>query len=310
MFSKIIATLSALVTSFVMLFIPASQPGELPETSMPVVNVNPNPIAKAETYQDVTVMSYNVYIRGDNLRAPDVRAEYITTNIKNHMPDSFGVQEADKAWTDRLEAALPEYARTGAYRDDGKEAGESSSVFYLKDKYNLVESGDFWLSETPDKPSLGWDAACNRICTYAVLENKETGFRYVHFNAHFDHVGNQAMAESVALLSNKIADLYPDLPVVVTGDFNFPEGSANYQNVLKSGLRDTKFLAETSDSGATYHGYQLIVATDKPIDYILVNDYASAVESYTIDRTLYNLTYSSDHHPVISKITLFNGGKN
>lgn len=309
MFSKIVAVISAFVTSIVVSLMPAPTPGTPLETSIPVVDVNPNPIAQAVAYQDVTVMSYNVYINGDGLRSPEIRSSYVVSNIKNYMPDSFGVQEADKAWTDRLEAGLTEYARVGTYRDDGKEAGESSSVFYLKDKYNLVESGNFWLSETPDEPSLGWDAACNRLCTYAVLENKETSFRYVHFNAHFDHIGDQAVAESVALISNKIAELYPDLPVVVTGDFNFREGSTNYESVLSSGLRDTKHLAETSDSGATYHGYSVVVANDKPIDYIMVNDYASSVKSYKIDRTLYWFTYSSDHHPVISEITLFNGGK-
>lgn len=304
MIKLIYQAIVSLITAIITLFNPLY--GYVPT---PVTPVNPNPIAEAAASQDVTVMSYNVYISGSEERTPDNRAPKVIENILRYKPDSFGVQEADKAWTDRLEAGLTDYARVGVFRDDGKEAGESSSIFYLKDKYALIDSGNFWLSETPDEPSMGWDAACKRICTYAVLENIETGFRYVHFNVHFDHVGEMAKSESVALISKKIAEISPDLPVVLTGDFNLREGSSNYSRILESGLRDTKSLAAEADSGATYHGYNdSISALGMPIDFIFVNAYASAVASYKIDRTEYDFGYSSDHHPVIAEITLFNGG--
>ncbi len=306
---KILEFLTVIVTAIATLFTPARVAGPvvpLTPPSSPTV-VNPNPIAQAESTLDITVMSYNVYINGNNLRAPDVRADYVAQTITKYAPDSFGVQEADKKWTDRLEFRLPEYGRVGTYRDDGIEAGESSSIFYLKDKYTVIETGNFWLSETPDVPSMGWDAACPRLCTYALLEDIETGFRYAHFNLHTDHVGTQARAESVKLITQKIGQLYPDVPVVVTGDFNTDEGSDDYNTLCNSGLIDTKQVASLTDNGPTYHGYSLITGS-KPIDFIFVNGYASSVKSYTIDKTLYCLQYSSDHHPIIAEITLFNGG--
>lgn len=303
MINRIYQAVVSLITAIITLFNPIY--GYEPA---PIVNVNPNPIAQAEAYQDVTVMSYNVFIAGEEALSPDNRAPKLIENILRYKPDSFGVQEADKAWTDRLEAGLNDYARAGTFRDDGITEGESSSVFYLKNKYKLIDSGDFWLSETPDEPSFGWDAACKRVCTYVILENKETGFTYAHFNAHFDHVGNIAKAESVSLISRKITEIAPDIPVILTGDFNVAELSKNYRRVLESGMRDTKRLAEDSAFGATYHGYNTLASLGMPIDFIFVNGYASSVASYEIDRTEYEFGYASDHHPVVSKITLFNGG--
>ncbi|MBQ4604429.1 MAG: endonuclease/exonuclease/phosphatase family protein, partial [Clostridia bacterium] len=228
--------------------------------------------------------------------------------IEKHFPDSFGVQEADKWWTDSLEEALPQYARVGTYRDDGISLGESCSIFYLKDKYELIDSGDFWLSETPDTPSWGWDTACPRIATYAILRCKESGFVYAHFNTHFDHVGKVAQSESVPLLASRIAAIAPDIPVVLTGDFNTREGSEIYNKLISCGLKDTKFMAEKHDDCATYHDYNPFVFNTKPIDYIFTNAYCSSVKSSIVDSSAIDLIYPSDHFPIIVELTLFNGG--
>lgn len=297
MIDKIIRFFMSIVTAVMTLFY----------TPSAVTPVNPDPIPEAAVTQDLTVMSYNVYVAGTGERSPENRTPLVLEKIRSYMPDSFGLQEADEGWVERISTALAdEYAYVGIGRDrDG--GGEASPVFYLKDKYELLDSGTFWLSKTPDKPSRGWDAMFNRICTYAVLKDKETGFTYAHFNAHFDHLGVIARNESVAVIASKIAEVAPDIPVVFSGDLNDNEGTEMYNRVLESGLKDTKYLAETSDSGVTYHGYMGDDPEGLPIDFIFSNGYVKSVESYTVDRAQLNGIFASDHHPVISKLTLING---
>ncbi len=288
------------------LFIPAETPSTPAE---PVGNVNPNPIAEAVSEQSFKVMSFNLKISGDGLQSNELRLPRAVKMIKKHSADSIGVQEADKWWTDSLEEALPQYARVGTYRDDGVSLGESCSIFYLKDKFELVDSGDFWLSETPDTPSKGWDGGCSRIVTYAILKDKTTNFVYAHFNTHFDNVGAVAKTESVPLLASRIAAIAPDIPVVLTGDFNSTEGSEIYNNLVSCGLKDTKLMAEKYDDCATYHDYNPFVFNTKPIDYIFANAYCSSVKTSTVDSNMIDLIYPSDHFPIIVELTLFNGGK-
>lgn len=307
MYFKLMQTIVAFFTAIISMIVPQT-PSAGTTPTLPLTNVNPNPIAESVQTQDLTIMTYNLKISGDGIRTVEKRVSHIADTVKEKAPDSLGVQEADKNWVETLAAELPEYAHVEKYRDDGISEGESSAIFYLKDKYDLVESGHFWLSETPDVPSLGWDAACNRICTYAVLKDKASGFTYVHFNVHFDHVGGKAQAESVALITSKIAEIAPDLPVVLTGDFNFSEGSDNYNNLIKCGLKDTKYLAAEYDDHATYHGYHVIVPSTKPIDYVMVNGYVKSVESSKIDSGFVEHILASDHLPITVKLTLFNGG--
>ncbi len=290
MIDKIISAFFALVTAILMLFY----------TPTPVTNVNPAELPEASSTQDVTVMSYNVYYK-----TPEERWENVVANIRSNNPDSFGLQEATPEWIEAVAAAMPEYAYVGVGRNaDG--SGEASPVFYKKDKYELIDSGTFWLSKTPQKPSRGWDAMFNRICTYVVLRNKETRFVYAHFNAHFDHMGVIARLESVAVVSEKISKICNTFPVVFTGDLNDPEGGEMYNRVLETGLRDAKHLAETADDKTTFHGYSDLMTKEKPIDFIFVNAMATKVSTYKVDTTKYDGEYASDHHPVISEMTLYN----
>lgn len=302
MFKCILRAIVSLLTAITAVFTPASA-----EPTMPLVNVNPNPIKQEVLAQDLTVMTYNLKCSGEGKYSQESRKDAVCTLIKKYSPDSLGVQEADKNWVGLLSSELTEYANVGTYRDDGIEAGESNNIFYKKDKYTLVDSGDFWLSKTPDVPSKDWDSACYRICTYAVLKDKETGFTYAHFNTHFDHVSDVAQAESVALISSKIAAIAPDIPVVFTGDFNFKETVEHYDNLLSCGFENTKYLAEDYDLGTTYNGYKLIRFEINPIDHIFVNGYVKSVRSSTIDKSRFNRMYPSDHFPVIVEMTMFNG---
>ena len=137
----------------------------------------------------VRIMSFNVRCTNVGARSMRDRVPDVVATVLKGMPDSMGVQEATPEWIDTLNEELgASYAYVGEGRDGGHD-GEYSAIFYLKDKYNVIDSGTFWLSETPEKVSFGWDAVCRRICTWAILENKESGERYIHMNSHFDHVG-------------------------------------------------------------------------------------------------------------------------
>lgn len=297
MIDKIISAFFAVVTAILSLFY----------TPTPVTQVNPATIPEASKIQNVTIMSYNVYIKGSGEKSPENRTDEVVANIRKYNPDSFGLQEADEGWMERLPAELTDYAYVGIGRNSDEGGGEASPVFYKKDKYELLDSGTFWLSKTPEKASKAWDAMFKRICTYAILKNKETGFTYAHFNAHFDHMGVIARSESVAVVAKKVKEIAPDIPVVFSGDFNDEEGGDAYNRVLESGFKDTKYLAETADNCGTYHGYSELVEKEKPIDYIFVNGYVSAVKSYKVDTEQINGIFPSDHHPVISELTLSNG---
>lgn len=307
MYFKLMQKVIAFFTAFIASFTPVT-PSEGIDPTLPLMNVNPNPVSESASTQDMTIMSYNVKISGDGLRSVENRLPLIAETILTEAPDSFGLQETDKAWVESIAAELSDYAYIAKYRDDGISEGEASAIFYLKDKYELVNSGFFWLSETPDVPSLGWDAACNRITSYAILKDKSTGFTYAHFNTHLDHVGNIAQAESIALISAKIAEIAPDIPVVLTGDFNFSEGTYNYDTILKTGLKDTKYMAAEYDDHATYHGYHVIMPNTKPIDYVFVNGYCSSVKSSKINSDFTHHILASDHFPLTVELTLFNGG--
>ncbi len=307
MYFKLMQKIIALITALIATVFP-SNPAEGIDPSQTLKNVNPNKIAEAVLSQDMTIMSYNVKISGDGLRSNENRLPLIVETLQNGAPDSFGLQEADKAWVEGIAAGLSDYAYIAKYRDDGISEGESSAIFYLKDKYELIDSGFFWLSETPDKASMGWDAVCNRITSYAILKDKTTGFTYVHFNTHLDHEGKVAQAESIALISSYIADIAPDIPVVLTGDFNFTEGSYNYDTVLETGLKDSKYMAAEYDDHATYHGYSVLPTSTKPIDFIFVNGYCSSVKSYSINSDFTHYMLASDHFPITVEMTLFNGG--
>ncbi|MBQ3007236.1 MAG: endonuclease/exonuclease/phosphatase family protein [Clostridia bacterium] len=298
MIDKIISAFFAVVTAVMMLFY----------TPTPVTVVSPEKVPEAKITQDITVMSYNVYIKGSGEKSPENRTPLVAENIKKYSPDSFGLQEADEGWMERLPAIMTDYAYVGIGRDSDEGGGEASPIFYKKDKYELLDSGTFWLSKTPEKASRGWDAMFKRVCTFAILKDKQTGFTYAHFNAHFDHLGVIARLESVAVVAAKIAEIAPGLPVVFSGDLNDYEGGDMYNRVLESGLKDTKYLAEAVSGGnVTYHGYSELVEKAAPIDFIFTNALSTKVQSYAVVSEEINGIYASDHHPVVATMTMING---
>lgn len=295
MIDKIISAFFSIVTFFLSIFY----------TPSAITPVNPETVPEATIEQTVTVMTYNIYMGGTGEKSPKNRSVLIKQNVEKYNPDSFGMQEVTVEWYGILKEIFPDYGYIGDGRSN-KRAGEASPIFYNKNKYELVDGGTFWLSKTPEKPSKGWDAMFNRVCTYAVLKDKETGFTYAHFNAHFDHMGVIARMESVAVVTAKVAEIAPDMPVVFTGDLNENIESDMYKSVLSSGFADSRVLAGSDDDNETFHGYSELTTKEYPIDYIFVNAFVKSVESYTVDREKLSGIYPSDHHPVVATLTLFN----
>lgn len=243
----------------------------------------------------VRVISFNVRCMDDLYGSVEGRSQLICAAISQYHPDSFGVQEATKQWIDILGEKLGEkYAYVSRFRD-GKKNSEASGVYYLKDKYNLIDSGTIWLSDTPDEfaSKFQW-SNYPRIATWVTLENKETKETYTHINTHLDHVFEFVRVEQIKVLRDKIEELKAKgYPVVCTGDFNTKEGADAY-NELKESMFDSKYLAKVSDEGATYHNYGLNIFEKKPIDFIFVSS-SVEVDTYKIIDEKIGGMYLSDH---------------
>ncbi|MBP9989704.1 MAG: endonuclease/exonuclease/phosphatase family protein [Ruminococcus sp.] len=248
------------------------------------------------------VMSFNVLCWGDEAHDIEIRKEKVVAIIKKYHPDTFGLQEAHIEWMNCVREGLPEYDFVGVGREDGKEAGEFSPVFFLRDKYEVIDKGNFWLSETPEKPGKGWDAACVRICSYAVLKDKESGKTFTHFNTHLDHVGEIAQIEGAKIIAERGMS-YPEYPAFFTGDFNVLPESEPYNTVINSGYKDARNIAADSDDGYTFNAFDLKkddCAYHKIIDYIFVKD--CKVNSFKVITDKVDGQFASDHYPVIADI--------
>lgn len=259
---------------------------------------------EAKEENTMRIMSFNIRCTNVGSDSWEDRIGIVSQTMLESEADSIGVQEATPEWMDALEETVGDkYAYVGVGRDDGDDEGEYSAVFYLKDKYTVVDSGTFWLSETPDVPSRGWDAACNRVCTWVHLENKETGEQYVHMNSHFDHVGISARKNSVDMIIER-AKQFTDIPVVFTADMNVVEGSDNYNQFVNSDyFVDTKYRAPDSMSYCTYHDTKPQLHKGDVIDYVMINDGFEAL-TYKVVTEGIDGRFVSDHYPIYADIVI------
>lgn len=208
-------------------------------------------------------------VRGDGWLQ---RYPVIAGLVAFHEFDIFGTQEGFKHQLEDLKSNLPGYDYIGRGRDDGKEKGEYAAIFYRTDMFEVLDSGDFWLSETPDQPGLGWDAACPRICTWGRFRHVPSGKEFMYFNLHMDHVGKQARIESAGLVKNKIRELGNGLPAMVSGDFNVDQTHKSYATLLGNDeLRDAYQTAQLRYAlNGTFNNYQTDGYTTSRIDHIFV----------------------------------------
>jgi endonuclease/exonuclease/phosphatase family metal-dependent hydrolase len=285
------------------------------------------------TGQQLTVATYNM--RNDNNKEDAAegngwkqRYPVIASMIRFHGFDIFGTQECLHHQLEDIKTSLPGYAYTGIGRDDGKEKGEYSAIFYNTARFKLLEHGDFWMSAITDKPNKGWDAVLPRICSWGKFEEPGTGFIFYFFNLHMDHVGVKARAESARLVLAKVKQMAGDIPTILTGDFNVDQTSESYTLINTSGL--LKDAYETAGIkyalNGTFNAFNPNGKTDSRIDHIFltrqfkVEKYGILTDTYRsrdgaaetvntanfpkeMSMQKYTAREPSDHFPVMTVIT-------
>ncbi len=257
----------------------------------------------------ITIMTYNIRVAFDTgENSWDNRKEMVASTIKKYNADILGLQEVLKKQLDDLLNLLPEYSYVGVGRDDGKDEGEYSPILYRKDRFEILSDSTIWLSETPEVPSVGWDAALKRIITWAKIIDKNTSKIFYHFNTHFDHKGEMARLESANLLNDKVAEIAGKTPAFATGDLNFTPDSKAYQILIggrRNYLFDTQKSAEEDDSGenVSFNGFQEELKPGNKIDYIFTkNDIEVLKHKIIYDKI--NGRFPSDHMPVIAEVRI------
>ncbi|MBM1107665.1 endonuclease/exonuclease/phosphatase family protein [Aurantibacter crassamenti] len=250
-------------------------------------------------------MSYNIKYDNvdDTVNNWNDRKENMVKLIKHYQASFIGTQEVLNHQLTYLDNSLEGFSYIGVGRDDGKEKGEYSPILYDTSRFKVLQQNTFWLSETPDKVSKGWDASLERICTYGLFEEKETGKKIYIFNTHFDHRGVKARAESANLIVQKINEINKEnLPVVFMGDLNLPPESKPIQ-FLQSKLSDGQKITQKAFYGptGTSSGFDHNRVLKKRIDYIFVND-LEVKEYIHIDDRMENNQHISDHLPILAKL--------
>ena len=260
-----------------------------------------NPVPSVADGATARIVTFNVRCTGTGKTSVAYRAPLLCAQLLEANADSIGLQEANLRWMTVLCDHLDGYDYVGVARANGKNLGEFSPIFYKKDKYTVRDSGTFWLSKTPDKPGTkDWGSQNIRICTWVILENKETGEAYAHFNTHLDHISGTARAMQMDVLLDKIATYAGGLPVVLTGDFNDEAGSAMYEKATAV-LRDSRLLAPVTEDKATFHNYGGAVLMDK-IDFIFVGESVNPLVYHVIDDKIGG-DYLSDHYGIYADVS-------
>ncbi len=253
----------------------------------------------------LNIASYNIRYANPN-DAPDTwdkRHPVIINMIKFHEMDIVGIQEGLDHQVYALSEGLANYGYVGVGRDDGKEKGEFSAIFYNRDKVKALESDTFWLSEDPSQPNRGWDAQLPRICTWARFESLETGKQFYVFNTHFDHVGVKARSESATLIVDKAKEIAGDNTVILTGDFNIDQRNEAYKRLSGSDMfndsYDVAYMVYANNG--TFNGFDNTKGSDRRIDHIFVTNDVK-VGKYGILTDTYHSRFPSDHFPVLVKL--------
>ncbi len=282
------------------------------------------------------VGSYNIRLKvsSDSVKGNvwQKRCQVICDQVNFMSPDIFGTQEVLHVQLLDMLQGLDGYDYIGVGRDDGKTGGEYAAIFYKPDRLRLLDQGNFWLSETPDRPGLGWDAACVRVCTWGRFAGQTAtdDEAFYFFNLHMDHVGVVARREGAKLIVRKIREIAQGAPVIVTGDFNVDQKDEIYSIFTESGLLKDSYLASRlrfAENG-TFNSFDTELYTDSRIDHIFVSP-DTEVESYgvltnsywmpndesaaklkghdapqQIDFSKYTRRQPSDHYPVFVRLSL------
>ena len=258
---------------------------------------------KAEDKEVLKIATFNLRMDtpSDGENAWFHRKDMVTDLIRFYGFDLFGTQEG---FTHQLNdiLRLSDYRFIGVGRDDGKDAGEHCAIFYRSDRFKVLDQGDFWLSEHPEKPGRGWDGTCcNRICTWGKFEDLKNHKQFYFFNVHYEYEGDVARRESSNLMISRIKSIAGNQPVFLTGDFNAFPTEEPIRILNDSGfLNDSYKITKEAPFGpvCTYHGYDSTIKTEERLDYIWVTDSIQIDKYGVLTNTLYGHT-PSDHFPVM-----------
>ena len=262
--------------------------------------------------QQIKVMSFNIRldVESDRENRWDARKDKVASLINYYEADFTGGQEVQHHQLQYLLSMLKKYSYIGVGRDDGKEAGEYSCIFYDKEKFEVIQQSTFWLSQTPDSVSMGWDAACHRVCTYGLFKSKKSKQLLWVLNTHLDHMGVTARAESAKLIIEKINQLIKknNYPVVFTGDFNSKPGDFPVEHISQR-LINTRGVSQELPYGPadTWNAFQFTKKPEGCIDYIFIsNNNQWSVKKFATITDSYDMKYPSDHFPVMATLELKN----
>lgn len=262
----------------------------------------------AKSAVPVKVMSYNIRtsFADDGENNWKFRKGNLISQILYHNPDVLGMQEVTPEQLKDLSVALTDYDWYGVGRDDGKQAGEYSCIFYKKDRFKKLDSGTFWLSENIAEPGKSWDAAYPRICSWIKLKDRQSGKTFYHFNTHFDHKGQTAREKSSLVIIDQIKKIASGLPVILTGDLNITESNQAYTNMINDTmLKDAFHTSETPNFGPskTFSSFFVKNKLTNKIDYIFVNK-NTRVLSHAVLTDQNEGIYYSDHLPVTAIVEI------
>lgn len=264
----------------------------------------------AMAQEQIKSMSFNIRldVESDGVNRWDTRKDKVAGLMNYYEPDFIGCQEVLQHQLEYLSSQLTHYNFIGVARDDGKQAGEYSCIFYNKEKFEVVKQSTFWLSPTPDTVSMGWDAACHRVCTYGLFKSKKSKQFIWVLNTHLDHMGVVAREESAKLIIKKIKELTAakNYPVILSGDFNSKPGEAAADYISKY-LKNSRTASEEKPYGPidTWNAFQFTKAPQGCIDYIFIsNDNRVAAKKFATITDSYDMKYPSDHFPILATIEL------
>lgn len=257
---------------------------------------------------NLNVMTFNIRLNttADSLNAWPYRKDKVASQILFHQSHVVGVQEALHDQMVDLKSLLPSYKYAGVGRDDGRQKGEYSAIFYDTVRLQLLKTETFWLSEQPNVPgSKSWDAAITRIVTWAQFNDRKTKKKFYVFNTHFDHIGQEARKQSAILMLQKIKGIAGSSPVILTGDFNAQPSAAPIKIITDSTasfyMTDTKSVSRQPHYGpsGTFNGFGPKEVDNEPIDYIFIRNGLAVLQHATLSQT-WQGRFSSDHFPVFA----------
>ena len=246
---------------------------------------------------EITVISYNIRMgeAKDGTNSWEYRYPASAMMIEDQKPDVFGVQEAFDYQVRYMDEYCEGYKCVGVGREDGKSKGEHMSIFYNSKKIKMLKWGTYWLSETPDEPSKGWDAACMRTATWTLMKDKKSGKKFYYVNTHLDHVGVEARKKGLELIVNKIKEMNKEgYPMILTGDFNTKPDN-HILDGLNSMMLSARNTAVKTDNGITYNGWG---KGGSVIDYIYYSGFTACTLFEVITKPYMERTYISDHFPI------------